>query len=143
MLKFLNMTNPDIKQKVQVVTIAEGQLLLLEFAKERGMSEGFQNITGSVEYDESYAEGAQRELLEEIGIVGKLVDLHHAFYFNDRWGFSVEEKVFLFNPDKIPSIRLSSEHQSYKWIPINEVKISDFLFPTNFEAFQKALKAIA
>jgi len=136
------MTNPEIKQKVQIVTIAEGKLLLLQFAKERGMGEAFQNITGSIEYDESYLEGAQRELLEEIGIVASLVDLNHAFYFQDRYGFKVEEKVFLFNPDKIPSIRLSAEHQSYKWVALDEVKISDFLFPSNFEAFLKALEII-
>ncbi|MGZ3857546.1 MAG: NUDIX domain-containing protein, partial [Bacteriovorax sp.] len=51
------MTIPT-KQKVQVVTIAENQLLLLQFAKYHG--EGFQNITGSVEYDESFLEAARR-----------------------------------------------------------------------------------
>ena len=62
MLKFKNMTIPSIKQKIQVVTIAEGHLLLLQFAKYNG--EGFQNITGSVEYDESFLESARRELVE-------------------------------------------------------------------------------
>lgn len=138
MLKFKYMTNPSIKQKIQVITIAQGYLLLLQFAKFHG--EGFQNITGSVEYDESFLEAARRELVEEIGISDNVLDLHMTFHFRDRWGDDVEERVFLFNPKKIPDIRLSSEHQSYKWIPIQEVTVKDFVFPTNFEAFLKALE---
>jgi len=41
-----------MKQKVQVVTIADHELLLLQFRADRG--EGFQNITGSVEDDETF-----------------------------------------------------------------------------------------
>jgi hypothetical protein len=43
------MTTTPLKQKIQIVTIAQNQLLLLQFAKIH--NEGFQNITGSVEYD--------------------------------------------------------------------------------------------
>lgn len=132
------MTIPSIKQKIQVVTIAEGHLLLLQFAKYHG--EGFQNITGSVEYDESFLEAARRELVEEIGISDNVIDLHMAFRFQDRWGADVDERAFLFNPKKIPVIRLSSEHQSYKWIPVEKITEKDFVFPTNFEAFLKALE---
>lgn len=138
MLKFSNMTNPSLKQKVQVVTIAEGQLLLLQFAKFH--NEGFQNITGSVEYDESYLEAARREMLEEIGVSDNVVDTGMTFHFHDRWGCDVEEKVFLYNPPAKPAIRLSEEHQSYKWIPVSLVRREDFVFPTNFDAFKKALE---
>ena len=134
------MTTPSIKQKVQIVTIAEGKLLLLQFTKERG--EGFQNITGGVEYDESFLEGARRELLEEIGIASNLIDVHYSFNFHDRWGNDVEEKVFLFNPLRLPTIHLSAEHQSYKWIAIKEVSQTHFTFPTNYEAFKKALEFV-
>ncbi len=134
-------TLPDInKQKIQIVTIADNRLLLLQFAKFH--NEGFQNITGSVEYDESFVEAARRELLEEISLSSQVIDLHHQFCFFDRWGSNVQEKIFLCHLDKIPEIRLSKEHQSFKWIPIEAVKISDFVFPTNFEAFQMALEFI-
>ncbi len=127
-----------IKQKIQIVTIAENQLLLLQFAPERG--DGFQNITGSVEEDENFLEGARRELVEEIGVAENLIDMNLHFNFRDRWGFEVEERVFLFHPDTKPEIHLSAEHQSYKWIPIKEVNESDFAYGSNFLAFKKALE---
>lgn len=134
------MTIIQLKQKVQVVTIAENQLLLLQFAKFH--DEGFQNITGSVEYDETFLEAARREMVEEIGITDNVIDVDLSFHFHDRWGCDVEEKVFLYNPPSKPVISLSEEHQSYKWVPVAEVKVSDFVFPTNFEAFKKALEFV-
>jgi 8-oxo-dGTP pyrophosphatase MutT (NUDIX family) len=134
------MTTTPLKQKIQIVTIAQNQLLLLQFAKIH--NEGFQNITGSVEYDETFVEAARRELLEEISVASPVIDIHHEFYFHDRWGNNVEEKVFLCLLDKIPNITLSEEHQSFKWIPLENVTSEHFVFPTNFEAFQKALEFI-
>ena len=140
MLKFCIMTTFQLKQKIQIVTIAENQLLLLQFAK--FYNEGFQNITGSVEDDETFKEAAHRELVEEIGIVSPLIDLHQEFHFHDKWGADVEEKVFLCSPSKLPAIRLSAEHQRFKWIPVSEVTKENFVFPSNFEAFEKALEFI-
>jgi len=140
MLKFRIMTMKQLKQKVQVVTIAENQLLLLQFAKYH--DQGFQNITGSVEYDESFLEAARREMVEEIGITDNVIDIDLSFHFHDRWGSDVEEKVFLYNPQKKPIIKLSEEHQSYKWIPIDDVTVENYVFPTNFDAFKKALEFV-
>lgn len=134
------MTTKTLKQKVQVVTIAENQLLLLEFAKGRG--EGFQSVTGSVEYDESFLEAARRELVEEIGVSDNVIDVNFTFNFHDRYGEDVEEKVFLFNPKKIPEIHISEEHQSYKWVPVNQVSVKNFAHATSYEAFLKALEFV-
>ena len=132
------MTTVPLKQKIQIVTIAENQLLLLQFAKFHNF--GFQNITGSVELGETFLEAAERELQEEIGITQELKDIGLEFSFQDQWGYIVTEKVFLNKLDKIPSITLSDEHQSFKWIPIKEVTVGDFVFPTNFDAFKKSLE---
>lgn len=134
------MSTQELKQKVQVVVIAEGQLLLLQFA--RFHNGGFQNITGSVEYDESYLEAARREMVEEIGVADNVVDTGMVFHFHDRWGKDVEERVYLYHPPVKPEIHLSEEHQSYKWIPVQEVQEKDYVFPTNFEAFRRALELI-
>jgi 8-oxo-dGTP pyrophosphatase MutT (NUDIX family) len=128
------------KQKIQIVTVAKNQVLLLQFAKYH--NNGFQNITGSVEENETFLEAAHRELFEEIAINNNLIDINHSFYFSDRWGFSVEEKVYLCNLLELPAITLSQEHQSYKWIPVEKVVEKDFVFPTNFEALLKALEFI-
>ena len=132
------MTSIPSKQKVQIVTIADGQLLLLQFAEI--YNQGFQNITGSVDSGETFLEAAMRELQEEIGSRSEIIDLHQNFHFHDRWGSDVHEKVFLCQFKKIPSIILSHEHQSFKWIPTAQVTPLDFVFPSNFEAFQKAME---
>ena len=126
------------KQKVQVVTIAENCVLLLQFAKDRG--EGFQNITGSVEDDESFLEAARREMVEEIGVADNVIDIDLSFSFRDRWGYEVLEKVFLYHPHEKPKIAISSEHQSYKWKKLQETTKDDFAYATNYEALQKAME---
>lgn len=138
MLKLYIMKTAPLKQKIQIVTIAQNQLLLLEFA--RFYPGGFQNITGSVEDNETFEKGALRELSEETGITADLIDIDLNFQFADRWGHEVVEKVFLCHLKNIPSITLSEEHISFKWVPIENVKPEDFVFPSNFEAFRKALE---
>ncbi|MGZ3809654.1 MAG: NUDIX domain-containing protein, partial [Bacteriovorax sp.] len=90
----------------------------------------------------SFLEAARRELVEEIGTADNVTDLQYSFFFHDRWGADVEEKVFLYHPSKKPEIRLSEEHQSFKWVPVEDVTVAHFVFPTNFEAFKKALEFI-
>ncbi len=134
--------NPVLeKKKVQVVVIAKDQLLRLKFnAKKSGHMNGFQNITGSVEENETFLEGAHREVIEEIGLDAHLIELDFEFSFKDRWGHEVKEKSFLFFLDHTPQITLSDEHELFEWKPITEIKSEDFLFPSNFEAFTSAIK---
>lgn len=131
--------NQKPRKKVQVVVIAQAEVLLLEFnTNERHNYHGFQNITGGVENDESYAQAAKRELFEETGVEADVVELELEFHFVDRWDHTVTEKVFLCVLDKKPPVKISEEHKSYKWIPVNQVQITDFLFASNFESFEKA-----
>ncbi len=140
MLKFYIMKKETLKQKIQIVTIAKNQLLLLQFAEI--YEAGFQNITGSVENGETFEAAATRELAEEIGVTASLIDLNQEFHFHDRWGHDVEEKVFLCWLEAIPTITLSAEHQAFKWLPVENITKNNFIFPSNFEAFQRALEFI-
>lgn len=144
MLKFRDMNEVKAnkpREKVQVVVIAEGQLLLLEFnTNERHNYRGFQNITGGVEAGENFLTAAKRELLEETGLNAEVTKLDLEFHFIDRWDHSITEKVFLCVFEKKPPVKISAEHKSYKWIPIGQVHTADYLFASNFEAFQKALE---
>lgn len=154
MLKFKNMRDKKIKKKVQVVVFSIGhdfdlnlaQVLLLEFnSKNTHGPRGFQNITGSVEENESFIQAAKRELLEETGIDSEVQDCLFDFTFTDRWNPETKciEKLFLclINPDR-KQIQISHEHQSYKWVDIKSVQEMDYTFPSNFIAFHKALELV-
>lgn len=142
MLKFLNMNDESYQKKVQVVVIAQNELLLLEFNKIRPNDYvGFQNITGGVEGVESYETAALREVVEEIGVnTNILIDLKIEFKFHDRWKRNCIEKVFLCHFNKKPPIILSDEHVNFKWVNLSLVEPTDYVFPTNFEAFMAAKK---
>ena len=141
MLKFTNMNEKRLKKKVQVVVIAEDSLLLFEFNNQLPNNYvGFQNITGSVEGDESFQEAAVRELAEEAGIHSIVIDINQEFTFFDRWKNDCVEKVYLCYLDKKPFITLNEEHLFYKWVPLSEVQMEHYTFPTNFEAFEIAKK---
>ncbi|MEA9356682.1 NUDIX domain-containing protein [Bacteriovorax sp. PP10] len=137
------MNAETLKKKVQVVIIAEESLLLFEFNNQIPNNYvGFQNITGSVEGEESFTEAAVRELAEEAGIDSTVIDIDKEFSFFDRWKKHCVEKVYLCYLDKRPAIVLNEEHLFSKWVPMNDVIESDFTFPTNFEAFLSCKKYI-
>lgn len=137
------MNAETLKKKVQVVIIAENELLLFEFNNQIPNNYvGFQNITGSVEGEETFEEAAIRELGEEAGIDSKVIDIHKEFKFFDRWKKDCVEKVYLCHLPKKPEITLNEEHLFYKWVPMNKVVVSDYTFPTNFEAFEACKKYV-
>ena len=90
------------KRKAQVTIFyryerGKKHFLLLKTNKKRG--EYWQNVTGSVDKDETYQEGALREAIEETGLKKKMIKKIHptelCFQFHDRWGRDVKEKTFL------------------------------------------------
>jgi dATP pyrophosphohydrolase len=119
------------KQPVSALVIvhtAELHVLLLERADFPGY---WQSVTGSRDEDETLAETARRELLEETGIesdaFGGVVDWHVAreYEIYPQWrhryppGTTVNtENVFSLDVGKPVPIRLSTrEHLRYVWLP--------------------------
>ena len=143
MLKFLNMNDQSLKKKVQVVVIANAELLLFEFNSQIANNYvGFQNITGGVEGEESFYEAAVRELVEEAGITASVIDLNLEFTFHDRWKKNCLERVYLCHLNQKPEIVLNEEHLHCKWVALNKVTESDYTFPNNYKAFLSAKKFI-
>lgn len=135
--------NSDLqKEKVQVVVVARDHVLLLQFKKFH--NEGFQNITGSVEAGENFLTAAHRELKEETALLtDKMIDLQMDFNYCDRWGYQVTEKVFLcFLNQSKPPIKISEEHQNFKWIYLPDISSNHYVFPSNYEACKKAAHII-
>lgn len=137
-------------KKVQVIITArdpEGSwsALILKTNKDRGHF--WQNVTGSVEDNESFEAAALREAQEETGLdIEKIVDfvsLEIPFEFKDRWKKNVVEECFLLVADEIWKPTLdASEHENWKWVKLSEVTLDTFKYESNFVAFEKARKMV-
>lgn len=127
-----------MKRKVQVViiekTLQSPRLLQFRMIPARG---GYwQNITGAADEGEDWEEAARRELIEEANIsVGPLTDLGHHFKFIDRYGDHVEERCFLGIITAPRLIRLSDEHDEFRFQPLKFIRPDSFGFRSNYEAF--------
>ncbi|MBY0415223.1 MAG: NUDIX domain-containing protein [Bdellovibrionales bacterium] len=130
------MKEKNLKRKVQVVVVANHHVLLFEFNNSIPNNYvGFQNITGEVEGKETFNEAAVRELAEEAGIAAEVYPTSLEYSFHDRWKRDCLEKIFFCKLEKRPEIVLSEEHLFCKWVSFNEVKATDYTFPSNYEAF--------
>ena len=125
------MTSTEIKQKVQIIVTTDDSVLLLKLNKDRGGI--WQNATGSVEKNESYIEAAERELGEETGIFENVRELPLTIEFHDQWGFNVIEKVFSCHLKYRPRIRISDEHDDYKWVKFENLIPKDYGFPSHYQ----------
>ena len=137
------MSAQKLKKKVQVVVMAKDCLLRLKFnPKVSGYKNAYQNITGSVEGEESFFEGAERELLEETGLQQKVQELDFEIKFKDRWNNRCVERAFFVYFSELPTITISEEHSEYEWKPLTKITESDFLFPSNYKAYLMAYKKL-
>ena len=103
------------------------QVLLLERASHPGY---WQSVTGSIEGDESLADTARREVMEETGIdatQGKLADwkLANRFEIFAEWRYryspgvthNLEHVFSLELPTPLPAIIAPDEHIAARWLP--------------------------
>lgn len=126
-----------IQKKIQVVFLLprERKYLLFKVNEKRG---GFwQNITGSVEKNESYKEAALREIHEETGlkiVENNLYDLGIEHRFRTRHPKIIHERSFVLSFDQKPNIVLSEEHQSCCWFHFHETNNIQYGYESNFRS---------
>jgi 8-oxo-dGTP pyrophosphatase MutT (NUDIX family) len=138
------------KRKVQVWIhtprdIGEARFLILRTQPKRGAF--WQPVTGGVEPDESFIDGAAREAWEETGFRGRLRPLGYEFEFDGRWGHAHEQcfalAVAADAAGQPPTPKLDpKEHDAAEWVTADEA-LARVKFETNREALRRLLKALA
>ena len=112
-----------------IIFTTKFKVLLL---KKNSTRELWQSVTGSMELGENPYDTALRELQEETGInkqKSDLIfdDLSHKFMIYSEWidryeesTYSNKEYIFSLKLNDEVSVKLSSEHSSYKWVDLND-----------------------
>ena len=126
-----------IQKKIQVVFLVpeEKKFLLFQVNEKRGSF--WQNVTGSVENNETFLAAAIREIKEETGISSNeynLFDLKIEHRFPTRHPKIIHEKSFVAIFKKKPSVILSDEHQSCCWFHLHEIKNIHYGYHSNFRS---------
>lgn len=138
-------------KKVQVAIAAidreeqEWFLLILKTNQKRG--EFWQNVTGSVEDNETFEEAALREAQEETGLeiefIQDMVDLKKVFFFKDNRARQVEEHSFLIIADIVWPPKLDPhEHDDFRWVPLKGIKEDSVKYEGNYEVLELAIQLL-
>jgi 8-oxo-dGTP pyrophosphatase MutT (NUDIX family) len=136
---------PRLRSKALVWIVRQGssgaEVLLLQRPQRRGG--GLHPVTGKVEDREPVAAAAAREVEEETGLTGELVDLGYFHEYVSAGGKRFREHAFLLRvPPPARAIELSDEHEAFAWVPPDEARAS-VSWPAHREALERALSRLA
>ena len=131
-------------QKVQVVIFAvPGQVLLLQTTTMRGSF--WQNVTGSVEPEETTIAAAARELHEETSFTTPVrstkyqFDFEHPSYHDPARLEICREEVFYTLLPQAQAPRLDPlEHQNFVWQDLATISVDQYKFTTSAMALTSA-----
>ncbi|MBI4215002.1 NUDIX hydrolase [archaeon] len=76
--------------------------------------------SGGMDENEDALKAVERELSEETGLKLKKAKQFHDREFTDRHGELRKGLSFLVEADG--AVKLSEEHQAFKWVPVNEIE---------------------
>jgi 8-oxo-dGTP diphosphatase len=112
----------DSKGVKTVVRCTEsGKFLLMRRSSDKDEYPGFWEFPGGgLEENEEPREGALRELREETGLRGEIVDSGSFEWHSDHTGRDILSYSFLVEVEK-EEIELSREHSEHEWLEIEEI----------------------
>ncbi len=77
----------------------------------------WENVGGGLEWGEHPEYGLRREVQEESGLNIKIITPYHVHhYMHEDKGVQIVEAAYICDPGNDPIIKLSNEHQAFKWI---------------------------
>ena len=120
------------------------KILILKRVPER--KGHWQPITGGIEEGEKPSDTVKREIYEETGInkLERIIDLKYSFIFTTNWHgklTKMREMCYAAEIKKVMLIRLSNEHEEYKWCTEEEVK-KYLKWEHNLIAFNKLIRIL-
>jgi len=108
----------------------DGRLLLIQRAAKCSYPLTWQVPSGKYEKGETIIEGTLRELKEEAGIKGKVVDPVGALLFTSSKGKKSQEIHFIVDAGSKPNVRIDpDECNDYRWVTKKEAKKMDLTLP--------------
>jgi lipoyl(octanoyl) transferase len=130
-LKLLQSPSPTLSISVIVYRETSDGIEILMMRRVPRDGGWWQSVTGMIDPEESKEHAAGREVFEETGLTGDLIDLdyQHTFVLPKPqlqlpYIFNVEH-CFIFKPSEpLQPVRLSPlEHDSYRWVTVEEAKL--------------------
>ncbi len=113
---------------VQVFVFTRNPKFMVLILKRIPERDGYwQPISGGIEEGEKPIDAIKREIYEETGIkeLERIIDLKYSFIFKTLWHgklTKMREICFAIEIKKEKPIRISNEHEEYKWCTEDEAK---------------------
>lgn len=108
---------------VTALILWEGKVLLVQRANDEDFLPNYwEQAGGKVELEENQEEAIVREVREETGIEISPIRAYHQFKYMHRNGRVIHEFAYICELIGKQKINLSSEHQNFKWLVLEELK---------------------
>lgn len=136
---------PEKYQKITVggLLVNENKVLIVRRSAAEPFLTGYYELPGGkVDFGDHPEQSLEREFLEEVNLKVVALKPYRIFTFVSDKGnrHTVEIVYFVKLDDDIKKIKLSEEHDDFRWISVDEVdnyKISDEIKKNIKEGFQK------
>jgi len=109
----------------------ENKVLVIRRSSKESYLTGFYELPGGkIDFGDNPEQSLEREFLEEVNLKVKAVDVYRVFtYVSDEGKRHTVELVYLVKlDDDVKNIKLSEEHDDFKWVSTEEldsIKMSD------------------
>lgn len=102
----------------------------------------WEQVGGSLEWGEEPSKGLVREVQEETGLTVEVIKPYYVSQYIDEEQDSIVEITYICKIVGSPELTLSSEHQQYKWITLDEIDTMQPMTQMVVHTLKKGFKAL-